>query len=162
MDLTELFYQTDRFQGLEAADIDTLERVFDVRHYADGHRFCTKPAQACAMHLLVSGQVEVAYRPIDHHHAVWTQRLGPGDFFGCHGDDHSDPARIDEIARGPVMVATLPHQACALLLHGHSPLADRFQQLFHDCIHRQTRHPGAAEQAHDGATITRIPHHHGG
>lgn len=156
MNLTELLYHTDRFQGLEPADINTLEHAFDVRNYPDGHRFCTKPTQACAMHLLISGRVEVVYRHIDHCHAAWTQWLGPGDFFGCHGEDHSDPTRIDEIARGAVSVATLPHQACALLLHGHSPLTQRFQQSFHSCTHRQTQHPDATEYAYHGTKVTSI------
>lgn len=156
MNLTELLYHSDRFQGLEAADIKVLAHSFDVRRYADGHRFCTRPAQACAMHLLISGQLEITYWGGRRHHPLWTQRLGPGDFFGCHLEDRSDPARIEEVARGPVTVASLPHEACALLLHGHSPLTHRFQQVFHDCLHAQACNTEDRDAPHAVAMTGRI------
>lgn len=130
MNLSDLLHIAPKFRELEQSDIDTLEQALDVRDYRDGHLFCAKPAQACALHLVVRGEIEVTYWGCDQRNLLWSQHLGPGDFFGCHAENRNDPAKVRETAQGPVTVASLPHEACNLLLHGHSPLTHRFQRIF--------------------------------
>lgn len=130
-----LLRRNPHFRSLGDADFDALARAFIVTPHAAGATLMRQGEHGDAVHLVVSGRVDIQRRFGDE--TVVVRRVEPGEFFGLLAVLHERARTADAVVAEAGEVASLSRTAVQLLLGHSAPIACAFQralgqQLAHD------------------------------
>lgn len=98
------------FDGLPAAELDTLVRSMRTEPHVNGHVFFSQGAATETLYLLLEGSVRVS-RLDDAGNAIDAQELRGGEFFGLLGLVENLPATSTAAATSSVAIACLDRAA---------------------------------------------------
>jgi len=116
------------FDGLPAAELDTLVRAMRTESHVSGHAFFSQGASAGTLYVLLEGSVRVS-RLDDAGIAVEAQELRGGEFFGLLGLIENLPATTTATATSPVAVACLERDAYRSLFSAAPSVALRLEYM---------------------------------